>query len=111
MKQFHCSIWGEIEVSDLALSIIDTFIFQRLHYIKQTGLAYKVFPNAIGTRFAHSLGVYHLTKTIINEIQLKNKLQILKLFHNFLKFEFPRPQHQFLLCLEPHLFDQLFYQY
>jgi len=73
MKQFHCSIWGEIEVSDLALSIIDTFIFQRLHYIKQTGLAYKVFPNAIGTRFAHSLGVYHLTKTIINEIQLKNK--------------------------------------
>jgi HD superfamily phosphohydrolase len=73
MKQFHCSIWGEIEVSELALSIIDTFIFQRLHYIKQTGLAYKVFPNAVGTRFSHSLGVYHLTKTIINEIQLKNK--------------------------------------
>ena len=43
MKEIQCSVWGVIRVSELALSIIDTFIFQRLHYIKQTGLAYKVF--------------------------------------------------------------------
>lgn len=69
MKNFRCSIWGDIEVSDLALSIIDTVEFQRLHYIKQTGFAYKVFPTATSSRFEHSLGVYHITKYIINHLQ------------------------------------------
>lgn len=68
MKNFRCSIWGEIELSDLAISIVDTFPFQRLHYIKQTGFAYKVFPNANSSRFEHSIGTYHVTKTIINEL-------------------------------------------
>lgn len=71
MKHFRCSVWGEIKVSDLALSIIDTFEFQRLHYIKQTGLAYKVFPTATSSRFEHSLGVYHVTKSIINHVELE----------------------------------------
>ncbi len=65
MKHFRCSVWGEIEVSELALSIIDTWEMQRLHYIKQTGFAYKVFPTATSSRFEHSIGVYHVTKEII----------------------------------------------
>lgn len=69
MKNFRCSIWGDIEVSPLALSIIDTWEFQRLHYIKQTGFAYKIFPTATSSRFEHSLGVYHITKYIINHLQ------------------------------------------
>lgn len=68
MKIIHCSLWGDIEVSDLALSIIDTPVFQRLHEIKQNGFAYKVFPTATTTRFAHSIGVYHLTKILIEHI-------------------------------------------
>ena len=68
MKEIQCSVWGVIRVSELALSIIDTFIFQRLHYIKQTGLAYKVFPSATTTRFAHSLGVYHTTRMMLNHL-------------------------------------------
>lgn len=69
MKNFRCSIWGDIEVSPLALSIIDTWEFQRLHYIKQTGFAYKIFPTATSSRFEHSIGVYHITKYIINHLQ------------------------------------------
>jgi HD superfamily phosphohydrolase len=69
MKHLRCPIWGEIEISDLALSIIDTFEFQRLRYIKQTGLAYKVFPSATTSRFEHCVGVYHVTKMFITEIQ------------------------------------------
>ena len=69
MKNFRCSIWGDIEVSPLALSIIDTWEFQRLHYIKQTGFAYKIFPSATSSRFEHSIGVYHITKYIINHLQ------------------------------------------
>lgn len=59
-KIIHCSVWGDIKVSPLAISIIDTPHFQRLHYIRQTGFAYKVFPGATTSRFAHSIGVYHV---------------------------------------------------
>lgn len=69
MKNFRCSIWGDIEVTPLALSIIDTWEFQRLHYIKQTGFAYKIFPSATSSRFEHSIGVYYITKYIINHLQ------------------------------------------
>lgn len=71
MKIIHCSVWGDIEVSDMAIQIIDTRHFQRLHYIKQTGFAYKVFPTATSSRFEHSIGVYHTTRSVFNEIQRK----------------------------------------
>ena len=71
MKIIHCSLWGDIEVSDLAISIIDTATFQRLHYIKQNGFAYKVFPTATTTRFSHSIGVYHITKCFLDFIRMK----------------------------------------
>jgi HD superfamily phosphohydrolase len=68
MKIIHDNIWGDIELSDLAITIIDTRHFQRLHYIKQTGFSYKVFPNAMTTRFEHSIGVYHVVKLFIQTI-------------------------------------------
>ena len=68
MKIIHCSVWGDIELSDLAVSIMDTAAFQRLHYIKQTGFAYKVFPTATSSRFEHSIGVYHVTRVLMDEI-------------------------------------------
>lgn len=69
VKIFRCALWGDIEISPLALSIIDTWEFQRLHYIKQTGFVYKVFPTATSSRFEHSIGVYHITKYLLNHIQ------------------------------------------
>lgn len=66
MKDIHCPLWGVIRLSGIAIKIIDTFPFQRLHYIKQTGLAYKVFPSATSTRFEHSIGVYHTTRLFLN---------------------------------------------
>lgn len=69
MKIIRDNIWGDIMVSDVALRWIDTEEFQRLHSIKQTGLAYRVFPTATCTRFAHSLGAYHVTKLILQHIR------------------------------------------
>lgn len=68
-KHFRCSIWGEIHVSPIALQIIDSWEFQRLHYIRQTGFSYKVFPSSTTSRFEHSLGVYHVTRKIIDHVQ------------------------------------------
>jgi len=68
MKIIHCNLWGDIEISDLAISIIDTPHFQRLHYIKQTGMSYKVFPGAHTSRFEHSIGVYGVIRTLIDHL-------------------------------------------
>jgi HD superfamily phosphohydrolase len=70
-KIIHCAIWGDIEVSALARQIIDTPIFQRLHYIRQCGFSYKVFPCSTHTRFQHSIGVYYLVKLFLNTILTK----------------------------------------
>lgn len=68
MKILRDNVWGDIPVSEVALKWIDTEEFQRLHNIRQTGLAYKVFPTATTTRFVHSLGVYHLLQTLLGSI-------------------------------------------
>jgi len=70
MKIIRDNIWGDISFSDIALKWIDTDEFQRLHNIRQTGLAYRVFPTATTTRFAHSLGVYHVLKSLLENLQL-----------------------------------------
>mgnify|MGYP003351907598 CR=1 FL=1 len=49
-------IHGSINLSKLAMMIIDTPEFQRLRYLKQLSTCHFVFPNAIHTRFEHSIG-------------------------------------------------------
>jgi len=60
MKVFRDLLYGEIQVSEVAVGLIDTREFQRLRSINQTGAAKFVFPSATTTRFEHSIGTYHL---------------------------------------------------
>jgi len=69
MKIIHDTIWGDIEVDDRALHIIDSLCFQRLHSIRQLGFCYRVFPGASHSRFSHSLGCYFLAKRWIHHFQ------------------------------------------
>lgn len=50
------AIHGDIRVTALEAAVIDTRVFQRLRYIRQNGLLHFVFPGAVHTRFAHSIG-------------------------------------------------------
>lgn len=59
-KRIKDTIHDEIEVSPLALKIIDTAEFKKLTRLKQLSLVSQVFPCANHTRAEHSLGVYHL---------------------------------------------------
>lgn len=67
-KTMHDSIHGFIHLSYFAVKIIDTPEFQRLRYIKQLGTCSYVFPNAIHSRFEHSIGTYHVASECINTI-------------------------------------------
>ncbi len=68
-KLINDSIHGMFKISKLASLIIDHPYFQRLRYLKQLGACSYVFPNAVHTRFEHSLGTYYLTKKILNVIK------------------------------------------
>lgn len=61
MMLIQDSIYGQFEISDpVALALIATPTFQRLHQISQFGLPDELYHLKGYSRFEHSLGVYHL---------------------------------------------------
>lgn len=68
IKSFKDPLYGSIQIDAQALAIIDTPEFQRLRFIKQTGLVYLLYPSAHHTRFEHSIGCYHLACNLLETI-------------------------------------------
>jgi uncharacterized protein len=64
------------ETDELLFNLINTREFQRLRRIKQLGLSEMVFPGASHSRFAHSIGVMHIAKLIIDQIRTSKQLKI-----------------------------------
>ena len=68
-------VHGDIGLSELEQRLIDSPSFQRLRHLKQLGLASLVYPNASHSRFAHSLGVFHIMGRIIDLLVQKGQVQ------------------------------------
>lgn len=67
-KKIYDPVHGFIRLSSLERDLIDSYAFQRLHYIHQLGVAYLVYPGASHTRFEHSLGVMAVATEIFDRI-------------------------------------------
>jgi HD superfamily phosphohydrolase len=63
---FRDPVHGNISVVDpTVLALIQSPEFQRLRRIRQLGTSFISYPGAEHTRFAHSLGVYHLMGRVL----------------------------------------------
>jgi HD superfamily phosphohydrolase len=67
-KKIYDSVHGFIPFDEFEKELIDSFPFQRLHYVHQLGIAYLVYPGATHTRFEHSLGVMALATQMFDKI-------------------------------------------
>jgi HD superfamily phosphohydrolase len=86
-KVFADPLHGYIQLKSWEISIIDTFLFQRLRKISQLGLANYVFPSLNYTRFEHSIGVLGtinvLLIKLIENSEEDNKQEIEKIINQY----------------------------
>ena len=72
VKIVNDPVYGFIRFPEKELMrLIDHPWFQRLRRIKQMGFADLVYPGAVHTRFAHSLGACHLAGKAMDELNAK----------------------------------------
>jgi HD superfamily phosphohydrolase len=70
-KSIRDAIWGTSRLFDWEVAILDSPLLQRLRDIRQTGLAFLVYPTALHTRFDHTLGMMTLASRIVRSINEK----------------------------------------
>ena len=74
-RTYHDPLHGAIRLDHndpaeaLAIALIDTAPFQRLRRIRQLGPAFLTFHGAESSRFTHSLGVLHLARLALQQLE------------------------------------------
>lgn len=106
-KYFNDTIHGQISLSEIAVSILDTPEYQRLRKIKQLGTCNFVFATAVHTRFEHSLGVAFLGKKLLN-ILMDNQPELNITKNDILKVEIAGLCHDLGHGPWSHVFDNEF---
>jgi len=63
------SIHGVCDLDNEMREIVDTPQIQRLRLVRQTGLAYLVYPGLEHSRFTHLIGVYSIARRVFRHLQ------------------------------------------
>ncbi len=96
MKKVFDDLHGYVTLNDLETSIMDHPVVQRLRRIKQTSLAFMVYPGAVNTRFSHTIGTVYLVSILGQILESKGfltsdeirKLRLAALLHDIGQFPF-----------------------
>ncbi len=67
--RIYDAVYGYIELDECEFKLVNTAIFQRLHWIKQLGPLHTVFPSAQHSRFSHTIGVFYIAKKMIEHLK------------------------------------------
>jgi HD superfamily phosphohydrolase len=76
-------IHGVIQIDPHELPVLDSFVFQRLRQIRQTGFAEHSYPGATHNRYTHSLGAMHTATEAFTAIFKPLKSKSPELFKRF----------------------------
>ncbi len=68
-------VFNDDPTGKLLFDLLNCREIQRLRRIKQLGLSELVFPGANHSRFAHSIGVMHITKLFLDRIEKVNRIE------------------------------------
>lgn len=71
-KFIRDSVYGNINLNNFEVKIMDMPQFQRLRRIKQLGLINLIYPGATHTRFEHCVGTMNLGSKLAEELDLDN---------------------------------------
>jgi HD superfamily phosphohydrolase len=69
-------VHGTIELTPVEAEVVGSRAFQRLRNVKQLGLSHLVFPSADYSRFAHCLGVCHVTGRVLGALQGEGQVRL-----------------------------------
>jgi len=69
MPRIYDAVYGYIELDEVEFALVNSPIFQRLHWIKQLGPLNIIFPSAQHSRFSHSIGVFHIMKKMMVHLE------------------------------------------
>lgn len=74
LDTIHGSIEFDLDKLEdkIAYRLINTPEFQRLRRIKQQGFSYLTFHGAESSRFTHSIGVFYITRRVLDNLEIKH---------------------------------------
>lgn len=62
-------LWGSIRLNSWEVALLDSYLLQRLRFLKQLGVVHWVFPGTAHSRLEHSLGVLHQMQELLDGLE------------------------------------------